>query len=84
MGYAVKEEEHCNVFYRIMLAESKIFYNTRATVNAAVLENDSKCKGLIALSFYDSKPVYFVTKHVRISSGSKKLVNFIIKKKSKR
>ena len=27
------------------------------TVKAAVLENDSKCKDLVALSFYDSKPV---------------------------
>ena len=35
---------------------------SKGTVKAAVLENDSKCKGLIALSFYDSKPVYFISK----------------------
>ena len=35
---------------------------SKGTVKAAVLENDTKCKGLVALSFYDSKPVYFITK----------------------
>ena len=31
------------------------------TVRAAMLDGDSKCKNLIALSFYDSKPVYFIS-----------------------
>ncbi len=34
---------------------------SKGAVEAAVLMNDSKCKGLIALSFYDSKPVYFIS-----------------------
>ena len=34
---------------------------SKGTVKAAVLKNDSKCKGLVAFLFYDSKPIYFVT-----------------------
>ena len=30
-------------------------------VRVAVLKNDNQCKETIALSFYDSKPVYFIT-----------------------
>ena len=33
----------------------------RFTVKAAVLKNDEVCKDLIALSIYDTKPVYFLT-----------------------
>ena len=33
----------------------------RGTVMVSVLVGDYKCKGLVALSFYDSKPVYFIS-----------------------
>ena len=41
-------------------------------LQSAVIENDSKCKGLIAFLFYDSKPVYFVTKVYEIIQWIKK------------
>ena len=34
---------------------------SKGTVKAAVLTGDPQCKDLVALSFYDSKPVYFVS-----------------------
>ena len=33
----------------------------RGTVKLATLQGDSKCPGFVALSFYDSKPVYFLS-----------------------
>ena len=33
----------------------------RHTVKAAVLKGDEVCKGLVAISLYDTKPVYFLT-----------------------
>lgn len=33
----------------------------KGTVKCAILVGDSKCKDLVSMSFYDSKPVYFVT-----------------------
>ena len=33
----------------------------RGTVKAALLSNDSKCPGMVMLSFYDSKPVYILS-----------------------
>ena len=33
----------------------------KGTVRAARLVGDSSCNGLVALSFYDSKPVYFIS-----------------------
>ena len=35
--------------------------STRGTVKAAQLIGDSTCKGLVAVSFYDSKPVYLIS-----------------------
>ena len=54
---------------------------SKDAIKATVLENDSKCKGLVALSFYDSKPVYFVTNACKNIQWIKKLASFIIKKK---
>ena len=34
---------------------------TRGTVKASVLQGDPSCPSLVALSFYDTKPVYFVS-----------------------
>ena len=33
----------------------------KGTVKAAILVGDSKCTDLVTLSFYDSKPIYFIT-----------------------
>ena len=32
----------------------------KGKVKVAVLKNDNQCKDLVALSFYDSQPVYFI------------------------
>ena len=64
-----------------MITRKEDRLQSKGTVKAAVLENDSKCKGLIVLSFYDSKPFYFVTKACKNIQWIKKLASFIIKKK---
>ena len=33
----------------------------KGTIKAAILVGDSKCTDLVTLSFYDSKPIYFIT-----------------------
>ena len=33
----------------------------RGTVKAAILTNNSKCSGMVMFSYYDSKPVYFLS-----------------------
>ena len=54
---------------------------SKGTVKATILENDSKCKGMIALPFYDSKSVCFYQMHVIVFIGSRKLGKCIAKKK---
>ena len=39
----------------------KVVDETRNTVKVAVLENDSSITNLLAISYYDSKPVYFLS-----------------------
>ena len=43
------------------LTRKEDLLRTRGTVKACVLTGDSSCPGLVAASFYDSKPVYFVS-----------------------
>ena len=43
---------------------------------AAVLAGDSACLGLASLSFYDSKPVYFVSNACEKIYWKKKVVNY--------
>ncbi len=58
---------------------------SKGTVKAAVLENDSKYKGLIELSFYDSKSVYFINKeYVRVLNGLKKTRKLYHKEKGEK
>ena len=35
--------------------------SVRGTVKAAILKNDSRCNGMVMLSYYDSKPVYLLS-----------------------
>ena len=43
------------------LQNDKMADEQRNTVKVAVLENDTTIKDLVAISFYDSKPVYFLS-----------------------
>ena len=43
------------------LTKKEDLLRTRGTVKACLLTGDSSCPGLVAESFYDSKPVYFVS-----------------------
>ena len=61
---------------QIEVQNEKIADELRNTVKVAVLEGDSKVQDLIAISFYDSKPVYFlstVIPDVKWSLVSKKI-----------
>lgn len=46
---------------QIELQNAKVSDEKRNTVTFALLENDSKIEDLVAVSFYDSKPVYFLS-----------------------
>ena len=50
-----------NCILQTTVTKKKELLKKRGTVKASVLVGDSKCKGLVALSFYDSKPVYFIS-----------------------
>ena len=43
------------------IQNDKVADETRNTVKVAVLENDSSITNLLAISYYDSKPVYFLS-----------------------
>ena len=44
-----------------LMQNSKLADEQRNTVKVAVLKGDSSIKDLVAISFYDSKPVYFLS-----------------------
>ena len=80
--YAVKAEAYPNVSFKTSNKKQDIL-KWEGTVSVTVLANDSRCKDLVALSFYDSKSVYFVTKvcekilwvKKNVSCGTKKFKN---------
>ena len=43
------------------IQNDKVADETRNTVKVAVLEYDSSSTNLLAISYYDSKPVYFLS-----------------------
>jgi len=53
-------------------------------VKAAVLVGDSACQGLVSLSFYDSKPVYFVSNACEKIYWKKKVVNYGTRTKARK
>ena len=46
---------------QVALTKKEELLRTRGTVKASVLSGDSSCPNLVVVSFYDSKPVYFVS-----------------------
>ena len=50
-----------NCILQTTVTKKKELLKNRGTVKASVLVGESKYKGLVALSFYDSKPVYFIS-----------------------
>ena len=53
-------------------------------MKASVLVGDSKCKCLVVLSFYDSKPVYFISNACEIIKWKKKNRKLWHKEKGKK
>ena len=49
-----------NCILQTTVTKKKELLKNRGTMKASILVGDSNCKGLVALSFYDSKPFYFV------------------------
>ena len=47
--------------YQEAVTQKDAILRAKGTVKAATLVGDSTCKNLVALSFYDSKPVYFIS-----------------------
>ena len=50
-----------SVVKQLEVQDVKQVENVRNTVKVAVLEGDSKVKDLLAISYYDSKPCYFLS-----------------------
>jgi len=50
-----------NYILLTIVAKKKELPKNRGTVKASVHVGNSKCKGLVGLSFYDSKSVYFIS-----------------------
>ena len=66
------------------LQNSKMADEQRNTVKVAVLDGDSTIKDLVAISFYDSKPVYFLSSvipEVKWSTVNKKVYSKLLNKK---
>jgi len=69
---------------QIELQNAKVSDEKRNTVTFALLENDSKIEDLVAVSFYDSKPVYFlstVIPEVKWTIVSKKVFSKLLQRK---
>ena len=47
--------------YQEAVTQKDALLRAKGTVKAATLVGDSTCNNLVALSFYDSKPVYFIS-----------------------
>jgi len=66
------------------LQNTKMADEQRNTVKVAVLDGDSAIKDLVAISFYDSKPVYFLSSvipEVKWSTVNKKVYSKALNKK---
>ena len=67
-----------------LIQNSKLADEQRNTVKVAVLKGDSSIKDLVAISFYDSKPVYFLSSvipEVKWSTVHKKVYSKVLDKK---
>lgn len=67
-----------------VIQNTKLADEQRNTVKVAVLKGDSAAKDLVAISFYDSKPVYFLSStipEVRWTTVTKKIYSKALKKK---
>ena len=67
-----------------LLQNSKLADEQRNTVKVAVLKGDSSIQDLVAISFYDSKPVYFLSSvipEVKWSTVQKKVYSKALDKK---
>ena len=49
-----------NGIHQVAVNKKEELLQNRGMVKASMLKGDSKCDGLVAVSFYDSKPVYFI------------------------
>ena len=62
--YGVKRTDDCGIpkcVFQTEFQNSQIVDEYQNTVKAAVLEGDSIIKDLVAISLYDSQPVYFLS-----------------------
>ena len=50
-----------NCIHQVAVTKKEELLRNRGMVKAYVLKGDSKCDGLVAVSFYDSKTVYFIS-----------------------
>ena len=50
-----------NCIHQVAVTKEEELLRNRGMVKASMLKGDSKCDGLVAVSFYDSKTVYFVS-----------------------
>ena len=69
---------------QIELKNEKMVLEVKNTVKVAVLEGDNTCKDLVAISYYDSKPVYFlstVVKDIEWETVTKKVFSKQLQKK---
>ena len=44
-----------------MVQNKELASKVKGTVKVAVLHGEDRCRDLLAISYYDSKPVYFIT-----------------------
>ena len=56
-----------NCIHQVAVNKKEELIRNRGMVKASVLKGDSKCDGLVAVSFYDSKLVYLFRMCVKIS-----------------
>ena len=52
-------------------------------MKAATVVNDSDCTGMVAVSLYESKPVYFYQLHAKIPNELRRTENCFIRAKEK-
>ena len=60
-----------NCIHQVAVTKKEELLKNRGVVKASVIRGDSKCDGLVAVTFYDSKPVYFISNACGKSGGNR-------------
>ena len=50
-----------NCIHQVAVTKKEELLRNRGMVKESMIKGDSKCNGLVAVLFYDSKPVYFIS-----------------------